>query len=365
MRSSVLSVLIASLCACSPSRTSAGGHAEAPLTDAEYRASIATSMHDALLNDIDALLSASADLQTAAPASPDRGWDATADAAAILATKSRLVSGPLRVRAKRRSHCAFFPQIDQSIDARYDDFLSTLGPSGDQDLFDDQGVTGMHAIERILWADSAPARVVAFEQTLPGYVAASFPTTGTETTEFKTKLCAKLVSDVSSLRDQWRPTQINIVTAFEGLIDLMNEQREKVLKASTDEEESRYSQRTMADLRDNLKGTEAIFGLFEPWLSSKKDAADSSIDGPTIDPNIRVGFATLAAANAEVSGDAIPQPPATWSSEKPSAADLATPFGKLYSTVDSAVDPNNPGSVVSQMTAAASVLELPAARPLT
>ena len=44
----------------------------------------------------------------------------------------------------------------------------------------------------------------------------------------------------------------------------MNEQREKVVKASTaTEEESRYAQRTMADIRDNLAGTKNAYALFQ------------------------------------------------------------------------------------------------------
>jgi hypothetical protein len=57
-----------------------------------------------------------------------------------------------------------------------------------------------------------------------------------------------------------------------------------------------------------------------------------------------------------VDGDAFPLPPATWSSENPSPADLATPFGQLYQSVDDAADPNNEASVVNQMNLAADAL---------
>ena len=140
---------------------------------------------------------------------------------------------------------------------------------------------------------------------------------------------------------------------------LVNEQREKVQKASSDEEESRYSQRTMADLRDNLAGTKTAYALFQPWLLSKTDSGDPTKDGPTIDGKIQKGLEELETAYAAVDGDAIPQPPATWSAENPSAADLATPFGKLYSVVEEAVDPANTESVVAQMDLAAAALGFP------
>jgi hypothetical protein len=56
--------------------------------------------------------------------------------------------------------------------------LADTGP--DDDLFDGLGGTGIHAIERILWAGHAPADVVAFESMLDGYVAASFPANMTQ-----------------------------------------------------------------------------------------------------------------------------------------------------------------------------------------
>ena len=58
-------------------------------------------------------------------------------------------------------------------------------------------------------------------------------------------------------------------------------------------------------------------------------------------------------------GDAIPQPPSTWSSEQPSTDDLASPFGVLYQGVSEIVDPNKEGSVVYEMNSAATILEFP------
>ena len=53
-----------------------------------------------------------------------------------------------------------FPELDAAIDERYDGFLADIGPTGDANLFDGTGVTGMHGIERILYSDSIPANVV-------------------------------------------------------------------------------------------------------------------------------------------------------------------------------------------------------------
>ena len=51
------------------------------------------------------------------------------------------------------------------------------------------GVTGMHAVERILYCDVTPARVVAFERRCPATWPRRFPATAQEASDFKTKLC--------------------------------------------------------------------------------------------------------------------------------------------------------------------------------
>jgi iron uptake system component EfeO len=138
----------------------------------------------------------------------------------------------------------------------------------------------------------------------------------------------------------------------------MNEQQEKVNKAASGEEESRYSQRTMADLRSNLDGTTKIYELFRPWLQSKP-AAGGMPSGADVDASVTAGFADLKTFYASVPGDAIPQPPATWSAENPSAADLQTPFGQLYEKIHHAVDPKTDGSLVVEMNDGATLLGIP------
>jgi iron uptake system component EfeO len=333
------------LAACSGDDAAPAG----PKTDAQFESDVTQGMHDAMLGDIETLHQAAVDLAAAAP---DHAWDADADAGAVASMKDAWVRARGAYERTEGALAPLFPQIDTEIDARYDDFLAELGDAGDQDLFDDQGVTGMHAIERILYAPETPASVVAFESdpvNFPGYEAAAWPATDDEAMEFKTKLCQRLADDTQTLENVWAPSAIDLDGAFGGLISLMNEQREKVNKAATEEEESRYSQRTMQDIRDNLTGTKAIYALFQPWLATKSD-------GTSIDADVEQAFGELDAAYAEVSGPAIPQPPADWSSEKPPADALASPFGELWSAVQHAVDPNVPGSAVDGMNRAAQAL---------
>ncbi len=342
-----------------PPPTTTGGEVP-PLTDDEYRAQAVQGMHDALLADLKVLVHATEEIQEAAPTPEDRGWDPVRDAQAIAAMKGAWVTARTAYEHVEGALAPLFPDIDNSIDARYDDFMTQLeGEGGDADLFDDQGVTGLHAVERIIYSEVTPPRVVAFERALPGYVPAAYPGTAAQAVEFKEKLCEKLIADAKELEEQWKPANINVAIAFQGLISLMNEQREKVQKAASNEEESRYSQRTMADLRDNLVGSQRVYALFRPWITSKSDPLLPSRDGKTIDDAIEAGLGELDGAYMAVRGVSIPTPPATWSAEMPSASDLQTPFGQLYTLVHEAVDPAVDGSVVSELNDAASVLGFP------
>ena len=319
------------------------------LTDAEQRAKAVQAMHDALLVDVQTLAQAVSDLKDAAPTPAGRGWDKTLDAAAITSMRTAWVRARTAYEHIEGALAPLFPDIDTAIDARYDNFLTNLGAAGDAYLFDDQGVVGMHAVERVLYADVIPARVVTFEMSLQGYVAAAMPATALEAADFKNKLCARLVTDTKTLLGQWTPAKIDVAIAYSGLVSLVQEQREKVVKASTSEEESRYSQRTMTDLRDNLAGTRTAYGVFQPWLLTKTGGTD-------LDRDILAGFGKLDAAYSLVQGEAIPAPPATWSAEMPSAADLMTPFGQLFVSVTAQVDRTKTDSAVSKLDTAGTLL---------
>lgn len=319
---------------------------------------IARAMRQSLQTRLMTLVTASQAIQAAAPMPTGRGWDKDMDAQALMDMKTAWISAREAYEHVEGATAPIYPNLDVSLDERYDGFLATIGPAGDQDLFDDQGVTGMHAIERILYADVTPPSVVTFEMSLPGYVAAAWPSTDAQAAEFKNKLCGKLVADGQALLAGWTPAKIDISSAFGGLIGLVNEQQEKVNLAATGEEESRYSQRTMADLRSNLDGTTTIYALFRDWLKSKPAAGGMS-SGTDIDASIMAGFDGLSTLYMTVPGDAIPQPPATWSAEQPSTTDLQTPFGQLYEKVHQAVDPKMQGSLVVEMNDGATLLGIP------
>ena len=322
---------------------------DSPRSDAEFKADVVAGMHDSIGANLADLVQAAKDLQTAAPT---HAWDATADAAAITAMRDAWRRTRVAYEHVEGATAPIFGDLDVSMDARYDDFLAMLGASGDTNLFDATGVTGMHAIERILYARDIRAEVIAFESALPGYHAAAYPANADEATAFKTQLLQKLVDDATSLHNQWQPAAIDIGAAFQGLVGLMNEQKEKVNLAATGEEESRYANITLFDLRNNLDGTKAAYELFRPWIQAKSG-------GGTADTMIEARFTALASLYASTPGDELPPVPADWSADQPTQANLATPFGMLWQTVHQDVDPAASGSVVFEMNQVAMMLGFP------
>jgi iron uptake system component EfeO len=296
---------------------------------------------------------AAAELQQAAPTPSGRGWSARDDAEAIRRMKDAWSRARRAYELIEGAIAPLFPDSDTAADARYDDFMTTLGATGDAQPFDDQGVVGVHAIERVLWADAAPAETIAFESRLPGYRAPAFPANEAEARDFKHKLAARLVSDIEQLEQQLEPVELDIAFAFRGLIDLTNEQLEKVDRAATGREESRYAQATLRDLRANREGCLAAYRIFQPWLVARGRG--------DLDAQVMAGFERLERAYAAAPGAAIPRPPATWSSLEPKPEQLATPFGKLFEVVRRETDDKQPGSLSHSLMSVADALGLPKA----
>lgn len=313
--------------------------------DAAFKAKVIDGMHTSIAVDLQAITDAAIELQAAAPM---HAWTA-ADAAAVSAMKIAWKKARVAYEHVEGATAPVFADLDFTMDARYDDYLAELGTIGDQNLFDGTGVIGMHALERILFAPDIRPEVIAFEIQLPGYKAAAWPTTDGEAMAFKTVLVQKLIDDATSLHDQWQPAAIDVGAAFVGLIGLMNEQKEKVNLAATGEEESRYANITLFDLRNNLVGTKTAYGLFRPWAQSYDSAVEA-------DAMIVTKFGELEASYDATTGDGIPPVPADWSSDAPTATNLATPFGLLWQKVHQEVDPTLDGSIVFEMNEIAAAL---------
>lgn len=332
-------------------------------TDPDFEAAVVANTYQLLKVQVRALHQAALDLQDAAPLPPDRGWDAALDDAALVSMKNSWIAMRRAWESSEGVLPNLFDSLDKALDSRYEDLLAPpadgSAPAGDADPFDGTGVVGMHAIERILYAPDTPTAVVDWEASqVPGSMPAMWPATAEQAAAFKTGLCEQLVQDCQTLMDSLKSEAINLAIAFEGLTGLMSAQVEKVNLAADHQEESRYSQRTMADLRENLDGTSAIYSEFMDWLATKPG-------GLAINAEVEQALDMLAQIYSAVNGAAIPEPPPDWDSKLPSTADQQTPFGVLYRAVVQAVDPNRTGSAVDAMNHAARALNLPEFLPPT
>lgn len=292
-------------------------------------------------------------IAAAAPAPDADGWSLTADPAAVGRMRTEWKSARIAYERVEGAIAVLFPNLDASTDERYDGFLSD-GP--DDNLFDDQGVVGVHAIERILWAGEHPAEVVTFEATLPGYQAAAFPSSEAEARDFKERLAARLVADTLRMKEDFAPLALDVATAYRGVIGSMEEQLEKVQLASTGESESRYADHTLGDMRANLEGGVAVYAEFAPWLLSKTGGAE-------VDASVNAAFARVSAAYDANAGDGIPPVPATFDPDAPSAADLATAYGRLFSLLETECDPAKPESLVAKMNDGGALVGIPTLAP--
>jgi iron uptake system component EfeO len=336
MRYTSLLVLASCLSACADS--SDDPEADVTLAVKEY---VASELHE--------LVHAAESIETSAPAPDADGWDATADAQAVTDMRTHWRGARVSYERIEGAIAVLFPDLDAATDERYDGFIAE-GP--DDDLFDGSGVIGVHGIERILWADEHPPWVVEFESALPGYVEASYPAADTEAQAFRDELAARLVDDTKTMAESFEPLALDPAAAYSGVLGSMAEQLEKVSLAATGEDESRYAQHTLADMRANLEGGREIYEAFGPWLREKEG-------GAAIDEQILARFDAIDAAYTSLPGDALPAVPDGWNEDAPSEEHLATEYGQLWQLLVQEADAAATDSLVGRMLAAAELMDIP------
>ncbi len=336
--SATLCLLALALAACQPADDSSP----------EDEATLAVKAY--VTDELGNLHAAAVALRDAAPAADDDGWNATADADAVAKMRTHWSEARVSYERIEGAIAVLFPDLDAATDERYDGFLEE-GP--DDDLFDGEGVIGVHGIERILWADAHPPETVEFEMALAGYQPAAYPADAAQAAAFKDELAQRLVDDVAKMQSSFEPLALDPAAAYSGVVGSMAEQLEKVALAATGEDESRYAEHTLADMRANLEGGRALYEAFVPWLESEEG-------GAALHAEVTAGFERLETEYARYSGDAVPPVPEDWSAE-PTAEQRETEYGKLFTTLEHEADPEAADSLVSAMIGAAEVMDIPVA----
>ncbi|MEM9069529.1 MAG: EfeM/EfeO family lipoprotein [Myxococcota bacterium] len=283
----------------------------------------------------------------AAPAPDEDGWSMDADADAVTGMRDAWRDARAAYERIEGAIAILFPGLDRTLDGRYEHHIALRG---DPDLFDDQGFTGMHAVERILWSNEITPEVARFEEALSGYVEARTPATAAEATSFREGLCGRLVRDAETMQRQFGPLALDPQTAWRGIQGSLEEQAEKVALAATGQDESRYAQQTLADMRANLVGGRAVLNAYAPVLAAHPEAQ-------ALRPQIDEGFESLGSAYGE--GVAIPGVPEGFDPDEPSEAHIATPYGSLFRRVAGAVDPRADGSLAYHVRRAGDAMGIP------
>lgn len=304
--------------------------------------------------ELDAFLSATKRLQAHAPPPQADGWQQPRDTAALQASQQAWKDARIAYEHVEAAIAALFPEQDKAVDGRYDDFPAQQG-SGEgpsPNLFNGEAITGMHGVERILWADSVIEPVRRFEATLSHYQAPAFPADAQQATDYRDQLVGRLIADVDAMQRELAANHLDLSAAFGGVLNSMKEQREKVNLAGEGSDESRYAQHTLADMRANVEGGRAVLNIFRPELERRTN-------GKAMHAAILARLDALRDAYDAYPGDSLPPVPAGWSSQNVDDRLLASDYGVLWRLVLDESESRRPESLVALMLQAQELLELP------
>lgn len=294
----------------------------------------------------DAFAEATEALRDAAPTPDADGWNAKDDAVAVASMRAAWLKARAAYTSVEVLASTLYPELHYRLDTDYDDLIVD---NLDTFSFDEHGVMGLQAVERILWSDEIPAHVIDHESALEHYTAADFPRNEHEAEEMKEEMLAHLEADADALRDAFRAAPVDANVAYSLTTLSMQEQFGQMEEAGKGEGKSRYSGVSLTNLRTDLASTEATYVVFRPWILSKSTGAHT-------DEEVASGFVRLHAALDAIPGDDLPLPPDGWPTSDQSDEMLETPFGILYAATRDEAVPSIDGTLCFEMIEAAGLL---------
>ncbi len=316
------------------------------LADQARDEQVVTAANALFQSRFDAFAVATEALRNAAPAPDLDGWNAKDDAVAVASMRTAWLEARAAYTSVEVLASTLSPELHRRLDTDYDDLIAG---SADTFAFDEHGVAGLQAVERILWSDVIPAHVIDHEAPLEHYFAADFPRTEHEAEELKNELLAHLSTDARTLRDGFRAAPIDASTAYSTTTRSLQEQLGQLEEAGKGEGKARYAGVSLANLRTDLAATEATYAVFRSWILAKSTGAHT-------DEEVAKAFTRLHAALARSPGDELPLPPAGWPASDPSGEMLATPFGILFAATRDEADASVDGSLCFEMVEAAGLV---------
>jgi iron uptake system component EfeO len=290
-------------------------------------------------------------LHDAAPDPDHDGWNADDDAVAVTAMRAAWLKARAAYTAVEVPASTLFPEIHRRVDTDYDDLIAG---GADPSPFDDHGVIGLQAVERILWSNAIPANVDEHEASLENNFIARFPGDADEAKQLEVDLLGRLAADAEALRDGWRASEIDVSTAYSTTTLSLQEQLGQLEEAGKGEGKARYSGGSLANLRADLAATRAMYAVFRPWILAKSGGAHT-------DEEVGKAFTRLTAAYDMAPGNDLPLPPPSWREADPSDAMLATAFGLLFVAARDEANPSVDGTLCFEMVEGAGLLGVTAA----
>ncbi len=285
-------------------------------------------------------------LCAAAPAPAEGGWVHPRDDAAIKAMIAAWHNARKAGAGLEGALALLPPGRAADIQGAYETALEA-GP--DPDPFDDRGFIGLHAMERVIWAERVPAPVLAYEASLDGYAAPAFPADAEQAEHFRDKLCARAAADTGAAEAEIEAMSLDPQAAYAIVDHLADGQLVKLEAAGAHRGSARYAGYALTDLRDGLATAAAVHAVFRPWLATKAS-------GPQAFEEVTKAIARLEKQYTAVGTDALPPVPEGWSNSSFSEESLSTPFGRLFAVVHNETDSSLDGSLTHGWHACAGLL---------
>ncbi|MFT5434795.1 MAG: hypothetical protein ACI9OJ_005509, partial [Myxococcota bacterium] len=194
-----------------------------------------------------------ANLEAAVPPPDADGWSDSTEAAAVLTMREHWRQARVAYQKIWPFVAVLHPAEEAELDLLLDVYLNE--PSDE--------FVGMHAIERILWADAIDAAVLATEDLLDGAPKARFPNDAASARYFRDDLVGGARSAAKRMATRHQSEGLGPELALIGMAK-MTEKLLKKLAPPLGLYESRYSRHTAAELLANIDGLESAWRVLEP-----------------------------------------------------------------------------------------------------
>lgn len=258
----------------------------------------------------------------------DRAWNAQADPALVERMRTAWKAAHRAAVAVTEPLSELFPQAGR-MDSNWDREIDRV--QRDENPFDDIGVTGLHAIERILWADVVSEMVLTVERRHEGYAMARTPATAKEAADYATQLVGGLHRDAQALAEASSVPGYDLGFAEKAVkLQARALLRMVIVGGEPGRSESRYSDTSTDALVDQLGALAGTWKILRAALRRQGVPVGSFQVADA-------GLERVHAAVAAIGPGPIPARPEGFNPFHPTQEDRESAFGRLYFSVEAEI----------------------------